>query len=92
MNCKNKTVVRRSTCQQPFKNHETQQTRQEERLRLQEGCEIHAVGEEESDQGTQQINTHRLQEAVEEMMYNIEMQNKTFDRRCIEKSTLCIVC
>ena len=68
--------------------HETQQTRQEERLRLQERCEIHEVWEEESDQDSQQITTYRLQEAVEEMLHNVEEQNKNSGR----KSMICSVC
>ena len=72
----------------PPHHHETQQTRKEKRLRMQTRCKVLEVGEEESDQDPQQITTYRLQEAVEEMLRNVEEQNKNSGR----KSVICNVC
>ena len=73
-------------------HHETQQTRQQKRLPMQEGCEIHAIGEKEIDQNSESISTLQVRCAVEDMLCLVEMQNKTFDRRGSEKSTLCVLC
>ena len=75
-----------------LRNDASQQTRKEERLRMQARREIHAIGEEESDQDPQQITTARVHDAVADMLRYVDQQNKTIERKRVKlHSSICIV-
>ena len=75
-----------------LRNDASQQTRKKERLRLQARREIHAIGEEESDQDPQQITTARVHDAVADMLRRVDQQNKTIERKRVKlHSSICIV-
>ena len=75
-----------------LRNDASQQTRKEERLRMQARREIHAIGEEESDQGTEQITTSDVHAAVADMLRYVDQQNKTIERKRVKlHSSICIV-